>query len=161
MPKKAPVVTKEEVESWVAEKKVGKHPVGGVAGVYLQIQPSGSACWVLRRTMGKRRREMGLGGYPEVSLVKARTKAAAEERKLLAGSDPIEEAARKRATGSSERVGEAQKTDPGGAGEKMGPPIQAQATPDAPVSRRGGQTSEPAGRGQEDDDEESKAAAVA
>lgn len=99
MPKKARVATKAEVAEWVAEKRVGKHPVGGIQGLYIQIQSSGSACWVLRKTMartgstGTRRREMGLGAYPDVSLVAARAAGAAQAAKVRAGVDPIEESA--------------------------------------------------------------------
>jgi integrase len=58
-------------------------------GLYLQVAPTGSRSWVFRFSIGGKRREMGLGPYPEVSLAAAR-KLAAEARSLAkAGQDPI------------------------------------------------------------------------
>lgn len=42
----------------------GLHFVGGVAGLALQVLPGGGRTWVLRATMGGKRRDMGLGGIP-------------------------------------------------------------------------------------------------
>lgn len=68
----------------------GLHTVGGVSGLALQVLPSGGRTWILRATIGARRREMGLGGYPDVTLAKAR-EAAREARDLIRrGIDPIE-----------------------------------------------------------------------
>jgi integrase len=53
------------------------------------IKPSGAKVWVARITVGRRRRDMGLGGYPMVSLRQAREKAAAARRLTLDGLDPI------------------------------------------------------------------------
>ena len=50
----------------------GYHAVGGVAGLYLQVLPTGGRTWILRADIGGRRREMGLGGYPSVTLSGAR-----------------------------------------------------------------------------------------
>jgi integrase len=47
--------------------------------------------WVLRASIGGRRRDMGLGGYPEVSLKDARTAARVAREKIRSGIDPIEE----------------------------------------------------------------------
>ena len=70
-----------------AVKKPGRHGDGD--GLYLMVKPSGSKSWVLRTVVRGRRRDMGLGGYPLVSLAEART-AAFENRKLArAGGDPI------------------------------------------------------------------------
>ena len=49
-------------------KGAGYHAVGTIPGLYLQIAGSGSASWILRATVGNKRREMGLGGYPAVTL---------------------------------------------------------------------------------------------
>jgi integrase len=58
-------------------------------GLYLQVAPSGSRSWVFRFSLAGKRREMGLGPYPGVSLAAAR-KSAAEARALVkAGQDPI------------------------------------------------------------------------
>lgn len=68
----------------------GLHMVGGVAGLALQVLPSGGRTWILRATIGNRRREMGLGGFPDVTL--ARAKEAAREARdcIRRGIDPIE-----------------------------------------------------------------------
>jgi Arm DNA-binding domain len=54
----------------------GLHFVGGVAGLALQVLPTGGRSWVLRATIGSRRRDMGLGGYPDVTLAGARAQCA-------------------------------------------------------------------------------------
>jgi integrase len=69
----------------------GLHFVGEVPGLALQVLPTGARTWILRATVGNRRREMGLGGYPEVSLADARTLARQARQKIRDGIDPIEE----------------------------------------------------------------------
>ena len=59
-------------------------------GLYLQTTAAGATSWIYRFMLGRRRREMGLGPYPAVSLAAAR-KAATDARSLVkAGRDPIE-----------------------------------------------------------------------
>lgn len=70
----------------------GFHFVGGVAGLALQVLPTGGRSWVLRVTIGTKRRDMGLGGYPDVPLTQAKEDARAARTKIRAGIDPIEEA---------------------------------------------------------------------
>jgi integrase len=56
---------------------------------FLSVKPTGARSWAFIWRRGKRRREMGLGGYPQVTLVEAR-KAATEPRAMLAkGIDPL------------------------------------------------------------------------
>lgn len=69
----------------------GLHAVGGVAGLYLQVLPSGGRSWVLRAMVGGKRRDMGLGGFPDVTLAGARDRARGARLAIDAGSDPIEE----------------------------------------------------------------------
>jgi len=59
------------------------------AGLYLIVKNSGSKQWVYRWTEGKRRPEMGLGGYPKVSLRRARQKAEAARDLVSGGINPI------------------------------------------------------------------------
>ncbi len=54
-------------------KEPGLHFVGGVAGLALQVAPGGSRSWTYRVMMGGKRREMGLGGYPDVTLAGPRS----------------------------------------------------------------------------------------
>ncbi len=74
---------------------------GVVRGLYLfPAKTYGTGKWILRFTSPEtsRRRDMGLGRYPVVSLRKARD-LAFEARKLIeSGKDPIEERARQLAT---------------------------------------------------------------
>lgn len=81
---------------------VGYHAVGGVAGLHLQVTASGAKSWVLRYTTGEiltsksgkpfyRRRDLGLGGFPDVTLEQARDKAREAKEKLTKGIDPIQE----------------------------------------------------------------------
>ncbi len=69
----------------------GLHFVGGVAGLAMQVQPSGARSWVLRFSVGGRRREMGLGGFPDVTLSAAKLRAREEREKADKGVDPIAE----------------------------------------------------------------------
>ena len=71
--------------------KPGLHAVGSVAGLNLSIQPSGSKSWILRVTIGGKRREIGLGGYPDVSLSDARALARDYRMKINSGVDPVRE----------------------------------------------------------------------
>ncbi|TPG78070.1 DUF4102 domain-containing protein [Pseudomonas caspiana] len=45
-------------------------------GLYLKVGRSGGASWIFRYKIAGKSRDMGLGGSPEVSLAKAREKAA-------------------------------------------------------------------------------------
>jgi len=69
----------------------GIHAVGGVAGLSLQVTPRGARSWVLRAMVGGKRREMGLGGYPDVTLAGAREKARIARDKIDNGIDPVAE----------------------------------------------------------------------
>lgn len=65
--------------------------VGGVTGLYLQITPKGGRSWVLRIKVGALRRDIGLGGFPTVTLSQARDKAREARDKIERGIDPVEE----------------------------------------------------------------------
>ena len=72
------------------------HFVGGVAGLALQITPTGARCWVLRVAVGGKRRHMGLGGYPDVTLAGAKEAARAARAQISEGVDPVAERQAKR-----------------------------------------------------------------
>lgn len=58
-------------------------------GLRLVVKATGRKSWLLRYQLNGKRREMGLGSFPEVSLKAARL-AAGDQRKLLAaGADPM------------------------------------------------------------------------
>lgn len=73
------------------------HAVGGVPGLALQVLKSGGRTWILRVMIGTRRREMGLGGYPGVTLAMAREAAREARDQIRRGIDPIEAAREARA----------------------------------------------------------------
>lgn len=65
--------------------------VGGVAGLYMQVTPKNGKTWVLRVLVGKKRRDIGLGGFPTVTLAQARDKAREAREMIARGVDPVEE----------------------------------------------------------------------
>ena len=65
--------------------------VGGVPGLHLQLTPKRGRSWVLRTMVGDARRDIGLGGFPAVTLSQAREKAREARDKISQGIDPIEE----------------------------------------------------------------------
>lgn len=86
MAKKAKSLTAVEVKRLTT---TGKHAVGGVAGLYLYVNEMGARSWVLRVMIGEKRRSMGLGGYPDVTLAQAWEKAREAREKIDQGIDPI------------------------------------------------------------------------
>lgn len=86
MPKK----TKEIAAAQLPRLPVGMHAAGGATGLYLRVAPSGARNWILRVVVGSRRRDMGLGGWPDVPLGEARDRARQARRKIDEGVDPIE-----------------------------------------------------------------------
>lgn len=85
MPKRAKELSALEVGRLTA---TGLHAVGGVPGLYLQINGEAKS-WILRVTVGSKRRDMGLGGFPAVTLAQAREKARTARDNIDAGTDPI------------------------------------------------------------------------
>ncbi len=65
--------------------------MGGVSGLLLQVTPIEGRTWILRVTVGGKRREIGLGGYPDVTLAQARDRAREAKDKIRLGIDPVEE----------------------------------------------------------------------
>lgn len=96
MPKKAKELSAIEVKRLTVNTNADGvpyntfHRVGGVAGLVLQITPSGAKSWLLRTHVGEKRRSIGLGGYPDVSLSDARIKAQAIKEQIILGLDPVE-----------------------------------------------------------------------
>jgi Arm DNA-binding domain len=72
----------------VAAAKSGRH--GDGAGLWLIVAPGGAKKWVFRFSWARRPTEMGLGGYPAVSLAEAREKAAGARKLASAGTNPIQ-----------------------------------------------------------------------
>ncbi len=72
-----------------ALKNSGRYGDGG--GLYLVIRPSGTKAWVQRIVVDGRRRDIGIGGFPIVSLARAREKATANRIGVANGRDPLAE----------------------------------------------------------------------
>ena len=70
-------------------KTPGMWAVGGVAGLYMHISDNAARSWILRATVGSKRRDMGLGGFPDVTLAGAYDKAREARVKIESGLDPI------------------------------------------------------------------------
>lgn len=71
-------------------KAAGWHAVGGVAGLGLEVKPTGARSWTLRVMVGAKRREIGLGAFPGVGLADARDKARTLREEIAGGVDPVE-----------------------------------------------------------------------
>jgi hypothetical protein len=88
MPKKAAELSALSVRRLC---EPGLHFVGGVAGLALQVTRTGARTWILRVMVAGRRRDMGLGGFPDVELAAAREKARAARSLIEQGIDPIDQ----------------------------------------------------------------------
>lgn len=89
MPKRATELTAIEVARLT--DKPGLHFVGSVPGLALQVSGAQGASWVLRAVVGSKRRDIGLGGYPGVTLAIARDLARVAREKIRQGIDPVVE----------------------------------------------------------------------
>lgn len=101
MPRKARELAPVEVKRLTTP---GLYAVGGVAGLHLQVTKSGARSWILRATIGGKRRDLGLGGYPDVTLALAREKARDTREKIAHGIDPVAERQRLRSAALAERL---------------------------------------------------------
>lgn len=70
-----------------ASVPAGRHADG--AGLYLNVTSAGGRSWVYRFTLGGKRREMGLGGFPDVGLSEARKARDEWAAVLRDGRDPL------------------------------------------------------------------------
>lgn len=91
MPKRAACLTDKQVRSL---RTVGLYAVGGpVPGLALQVTETPgnppARSWVLRAMVAGRRRALGLGPYPAVSLAAARQKAEGLHRDIRDNRDPL------------------------------------------------------------------------
>ena len=68
-------------------KKPGRYTDGDT--LYLKVSPSGSKSWIQRLIIKGRRRDLGLGAYPLVSLAEARGRALDNRALARSGGDPM------------------------------------------------------------------------
>jgi len=100
MPKIAKALTALEVKRLT---KPGLHAVGTVAGLCMLVKPATDGqqqprSWVLRTSIGTRRAELGLGGYPTITLAQAIERARTALDQIRVGIDPAAERRAKRQT---------------------------------------------------------------
>jgi integrase len=72
-----------------AKRRAATYRLSDGGGLLLEVRPSGARAWLCRVTVDGKRRDMGLGGYPAVSLKEARAKAAAARKVASGGGDPV------------------------------------------------------------------------
>lgn len=104
MPRKAKLLSPVEIRRLAnnppTDRRFRYTPAGGVDGLYFRVADSGACYWVLKYVAGYRiadngkraakRREYGLGGFPELSLKTARETAAQVRQEVRDGGDPVE-----------------------------------------------------------------------
>ena len=73
--------------AFVRNAKPGVYHDGN--GLQLRVDPTGSRRWVQRLTVQGKRRNLGLGGYPAVSLADAREKARENKHVAREGGNPL------------------------------------------------------------------------
>jgi len=59
-------------------------------GVYLRVSASGAKSWVFRFQLDGKRRDMGLGPFPDISLAEARGRATDHRKQRHDGIDPLD-----------------------------------------------------------------------
>ena len=79
-----PKLTKAKCDALL---RPGLHGDGG--GLYLRVSPTGGKSWIHRITIHGKRRDIGLGSFPHVSLAKARALAALNRATVADGGNPM------------------------------------------------------------------------
>lgn len=93
MPRKAKELSAVEVRK-IAHPGTGGNrnvAVGGVDGLHLQVTPTNARSWLLRVTIKGKRRQIGLGAFPDVTLAQARERARGVKDQIWNGIDPLAE----------------------------------------------------------------------
>ena len=67
--------------------KPGRYAAGPT--LYLNVAPGGTKSWIQRLTVNGKRRDLGLGGWPLVTLGEARDQAFENRRLARRGGDPL------------------------------------------------------------------------
>jgi integrase len=69
-------------------KTPGRYTDGAIAGLNLNIKPSGGGYWVFRYSYAGKRLDLSLGSYPAITLKEARKRALASRNELMQGKKP-------------------------------------------------------------------------
>lgn len=80
-----------QIKAWIAKGEPLARSDGD--GLTFTLSRAGAAAWVLRYRVGGRRREVTIGGYPDIPLALAREKARAHRVAIDEGRDPATEKA--------------------------------------------------------------------
>jgi integrase len=72
-----------------AKPREASYRLSDGGGLLLLVKPTGAKVWLARLSVAGKRRDMGLGGFPTVTLKEAREKAAAARKQASGGVDPI------------------------------------------------------------------------
>lgn len=78
--------TVSQIKSLIKNQKYGYHGAGN--GLFLRISKEGAGFWVVRYTVNKKRREISIGKYPELSLADANVSALQIKVDAKKGIDP-------------------------------------------------------------------------
>ena len=89
-------MTAHNVLSQMKAKSLDKGKYADGQGLWLVKSRRDAGKWMLRLSVSGKRREMGLGHWPDVSIAEAREQASAARRTLRDGIDPIQERAKQR-----------------------------------------------------------------
>jgi integrase len=79
------------------KSKLAPGRYGDGNGLYLEVAPAGTKSWLFMWRQAGKRRVIGLGGYPSVSLASARVVAANAKAAIADGRDPAELSEKKQA----------------------------------------------------------------
>ena len=94
MPKIAKAMNDKQVQALLRKPDNKPHYVGGVQGLYLQVNvlKSGnvSATWYLRVEIDGKKFKKSLGQYPDITLLQARSKASELREQFARGLNPFE-----------------------------------------------------------------------
>ena len=90
-----PKLTIRQLESAKPGRNASGAPIprnyGDGDGLYFRVIPSGRKYWIQRATVNGKRRDMGLGPWPQVGLREARIRAFENRKLIYAGGDPVAE----------------------------------------------------------------------
>ena len=91
-------INAQQIKSLIKNGKIGYHAIGD--GLYIRLSKERSVFWVLRYSINKKRREISIGKYPDISLHEARIEAS--KLKFNVRNEQIDPQAEKARTDSQE-----------------------------------------------------------